>query len=354
MGILVLLLAAAATVLTVGWLYLLLRSAQEDWVAAAYNQILHNLDTMEKLRRKAQKNRETLEQYHGISRAVVKLLQDGSIEKQIHKLEQTNQKLQAGNLRSVSPLAIPGYVLQRERQAIGHGKLHKTILTQCMELYGKKYAPYRARAVLAQLLSYPLFGVAMSIAVGAILIGTGDRQMGVVVLSVGTLIVLVLDYAVYDELMDSVKKRRTAIAQQFPNVVSKLALLVTSGMIMERAWRETANSQTLELYREMQKTADELDNLVEPMTAYNNFLNRCNTKETTKLASAILQNLTKGNAEIGALLKEMAHEAWQERRHSAKRASEAANSKLMIPTMMLFIAILVMLMVPVAMNFSGF
>ena len=40
MGILVLLLAAAATVLTVGWLYLLLRSAQEDWVAAAYNQIL--------------------------------------------------------------------------------------------------------------------------------------------------------------------------------------------------------------------------------------------------------------------------------------------------------------------------
>ena len=116
MGILVLLLAAAATVLTVGWLYLLLRSAQEDWVAAAYNQILHNLDTMEKLRRKAQKNRETLEQYHGISRAVVMLLQDGSIEKQRHKLEQTNQKLQAENLRSVNPVAIPGYVLHRERQ----------------------------------------------------------------------------------------------------------------------------------------------------------------------------------------------------------------------------------------------
>jgi tight adherence protein C len=66
-----------------------------------------------------------------------------------------------------------------------------------------------------------------------------------------------------------------------------------------------------------------------------------------------MQNLSKGNAEIGRLLKNMAQEAWFERRRSAKRDAEKANSKLMIPTMLLFIAILVMLMVPVALNFSG-
>jgi len=98
---------------------------------------------------------------------------------------------------------------------------------------------------------------------------------------------------------------------------------------------------------------DELANLVDPATAYTNFLNRCNTKETTKLASAIIQNQSKGNAEIGQLLKSMAHEAWQDRRHTAKRDSEKANSKLMIPTMLLFLAILVMIMVPVAMNFAS-
>lgn len=103
-------------------------------------------------------------------------------------------------------------------------------------------------------------------------------------------------------------------AAQFPNVVSKLALLVTSGMIMDRAWRETAQSQDLELYQEMRITAEELSNLVDPTTAYTNFINRCNTKETTKLASAIIQSQSKGNAEIGALLKGMAHDAWQERR----------------------------------------
>lgn len=93
--------------------------------------------------------------------------------------------------------------------------------------------------------------------------------------------------------------------------------------------------------------------MVEPTAAYTNFINRCSTKETTKLASAIIQNQSKGNAEIGALLRSMSHDAWQERRHHAKRDSEAANSKLMIPTMMLFIAILVMIMVPVALNFSN-
>ena len=56
---------------------------------------------------------------------------------------------------------------------------------------------------------------------------------------------------------------------------------------------------------------------------------------------------------MGQLLKSMAHEAWQERRHTAKQDSEAANSKLMIPTMLLFLAILVMIMVPVAMSFSA-
>lgn len=172
-------------------------------------------------------------------------------------------------------------------------------------------------------------------------------------MGIGTILVLVLVYAMYDEANDQAAKRRAAISRQFPNTVSKLALLVTSGMIMDRAWRETAYSQDLELYQEMRRTAEELDNLVKPEVAYEGFINRCNTKETAKLASAIIQNLSKGNAEIGRLLQEMAREAWQERRHMAKRDSENANSKLMIPTMLLFVAILVMLMVPVAMNFSA-
>lgn len=344
---------AAATALTVGWLVLLSRVTNEDWIAAAFSRVLDNRERIDKLRREEAAARRRLEQYHGITRRVMGLFLSKDPSKEIRKLEEENEALQGGELSSVSVLDMPGYVLQRRFEAIGRGSIHKDILEKSVELYGKKYAEKKAAQLLARLLSYPLIGIAVSLMLGELMLCTGNTTSGLAIMAVGTLLVLVLVYALYDELGDRLNRRRAAIVRQFPNVVSKLALLVTSGMIMDRAWRETAESQELELYQEMRRTADEMDNLMDPVSAYSNFIDRCNTKETTKLASALIQSQSKGNAEIGKLLKGMAHEAWQERRHSAKKDSEKANSKLMIPTMLLFLAILVMIMVPVALSFSG-
>lgn len=342
-----------ATALSVFWLLLLNMVTKEDWIAAAFNVVVDNRMEMDRLRRKDAKKARELAQYHGVSARVMGLFLGGSSEKKIQQLQQQNDALQHGDLKSISLLPMPGYVLQRRVEAIGRGSIHKNILAKYTELYGKKYAANQTKRLLAQMLSYPMIGMAVSLALGALLFGSGNSKGGLAVMLVGTLLVLVLVYALYDEVGDRLSKRRDAISRQFPNVVSKLALLVTSGMIMDRAWRETAESQELELYQEMRKTSEELANLMDPVRAYTNFIDRCNTKETTKLASAIIQSQSKGNAEIGVLLKNMAHEAWQERRHTAKRDSEAANSKLMIPTMLLFLAILVIIMVPVALNFTA-
>lgn len=342
-----------ATLLAVMWLVLLNMTRQEDWAAAAYNAVLDNRIAMDKLRREDAVRQERLRQYHGISASFMKLFLGGSSEKKIARLERDNERLQRGNLKSLSIFPMPGYVLIHRFNAIGRGSFHKKIFTICQELYGRKHAENKTNQLIAKLLSYPIIGMVVPLALGPIAIAMGNSLAGAGILGVGTILILVLVYAMYDEVSDQAAKRRAAISRQFPNTVSKLALLVTSGMIMDRAWRETAYSQDLELYQEMRRTAEELDNLVKPEVAYESFINRCNTKETAKLASAIIQNLSKGNAEIGRLLQDMAKEAWLERRHMAKRDSEKANSKLMIPTMLLFVAILIMLMVPVAMNFSA-
>ena len=343
----------AATLLIVSWLILLGRVTREDWASAAYSKVLENIESIENLRRKEKEKGELL--LH--SRIILTVKQigilGGDAEKKIQQLEADCLRLHRGDLSSVNIMAMPGYVLMREFDAIGKGVIHKKVMTNCYELYGKKHAKCKARHILAKVLSYPIIGVAMTLIPGAIVIGAGNAAIGAAIICVGSLLVLVLVYALYDELRDRVKKRRAAISKQFPNVVSKLALLVTSGMVMDRAWKDTAHSHESELYLEMRKTSEELDNLVSPEVAYGNFISRCNTKETAKLASAILQNLSKGNAQVGKLIKDMAREAWQERRHMAKRDAERANSKLMIPTMLLFLAILVILMVPIAMNFSG-
>jgi len=342
-----------ATLLAAVWLLLLFQVSREDWVSAAFNKVVDNRMEIDRLRRKDAEGREKVSAYSGLAAKLMNVFVTTDSSKQQAKLDAQSDRLQSGDLRAVNVFEMPGYVLQRKIPAIGMGNIHKKLLEKCVELYGKKYAINKSKQLLARLLSYPIIGVAASLALGALLVAAGIQTVGIAVMGIGTMLVLVLVYAMYDELSDRLNKRREAISRQFPNVVSKLALLVTSGMIMDRAWRETAESQELELYQEMRRTSDELANLVDPATAYTNFINRCNTKETTKLASAIIQNQSKGNAEIGALLKSMAHEAWQDRRHTAKRDSEKANSKLMIPTMLLFLAILVMIMVPVAMNFAS-
>ena len=325
-----------ATILLIAWILLLGMVSKEDWIAAATNKVLDNRQEIDKLRMKDVLNAEALKQYHGVAGKVMSLFLGGNSEKQIQKIEKQTSDLQKGNLRGVSILPMPGYVLLRLIPSISNGAIYRTVMEKSIELYGKKYAANKAKQLMAQLLSYPLIGLFFTLALGAILVGVGQQMPGIGVMLGGSLLVVVLVYALYDELSDRVNKRRVAISRQFPNVVSKLALLVTSGMIMDRAWRETAESQGTELYMEMRRTSDELANLVEPAVAYMNFIDRCNTKETTKLATAIIQSLSKGNAEIGVLLKGMAHEAWQERRHMAKRDSEAANSKLMIPVVINF------------------
>ena len=349
----VFLILISATTLAALWLFLLFHVNQDDWVAAAYARVVDNRIEAERLRQRDAERAEQLARYHGVTAKAMGLLLGGSSDKKIAKLERRSQELQNGDLSSLSLLPMPGYVLLRRVDALGHGAAHKAILRKYTELYGRKYAPNKTLQLLAKLVSYAISGLALVLTLGGILTAASGAATGLTVTLLGTMLVCVLVYALYDEVSDRLNKRRAAITRQFPGVVSKLALLVTSGMIMDRAWRETAESQNGELYQEMRLTASELANLVEPAAAYTSFINRCATKETTKLASAIIQNQSKGNAEIGVLLRNMSHEAWQERRHTAKRDSEAANSKLMIPTMLLFVAILVLIMVPVAMSFAN-
>lgn len=337
--------AALASVVTVVWIVFLAMVNKEDWRIAAYNKILRNLEEIEKMQRREAKNKAKLSVYSGVTLWILKQFYDTDLSKKIRKLLKQNEKLKKGKLSGISIFVMPGYVIQRVFH-LEEKSMYPKMVQNFSELNGKKYAAYRAKALFANVFSYLLIGTAASLIVGVIAISLAGLQKGAAISGILFLLVIVLVYAQYDDVRDKLNKRRRAISKQFPNVVSKLALLVTSGMIMNKAWEETANSQNGELYLEMQKTAKELNNLVAPEAAYANFIDRCNTKETAKLASALIQNLSKGNAEIGKLLKSMAAEAWEERQHTAKKDGEKANSLLMIPTMILFISILIMIMVP--------
>lgn len=343
-----------AVVFSLIYLNFLRLMEEEDVKIAIYNKILDNQEEMEKLFRKADKNSKTLDLYSGVSRLVAGLFLPVHYDKKINKIAKENDKLKSGNIKSVGVWNMPGYVLFRKWELIGKSDFHKKLMIMSNEVYGRKYGKFRARKIIANMISILLLISSISMIFGAFIQAGNSSGEGLLIILIGMGAAGILAYGMYDEIKKKAEKRIKSIRRQFPNIASKLALLVTSGMVMDRAWKLTAYSSDKELYLEMQKTSKELDNLIPPKVAYGEFINRCNSKETTSLASAILQNMSKGNAEIGRFLNKIAQDAWIERRHMAKRDSENATSQLMIPTLILFISIMMMILVPIAMNFGGF
>ena len=353
MQIVLIILMILSSALIAIWFVLLFKSSQEDAVSAAYHKLFANTVKVDQLRQKDALKAAALAQFTGITHSFMKIIYGGDNSKEIAKLEHLNTALRNGEIDRAGMAALPGHVVRRNFSVVGRGNLYKTLQIRHIELYGKKNAEYMTNGVLAAMCSYAIIGVGVSLALGSLLTALDIGTIGPAVLLVGTGLAIMMAYSLYDEPRAKTANRRETIARQFPNVVSKLALLVCSGMIMDRAWNDTAASNEGVLYTEMRKTSHELSQNIAPEAAYSNFIVRCNTKETSKLASAILQNLSKGNAEIGNLLRELAREAWQERRHMAKRDAEKANSQLLIPTMLLFISILLMIAVPIAMMLGG-
>ena len=212
-------------------------------------------------------------------------------------------------------------------------------IREIAEINGKKYAEYYFYVTTGAQITYGYTLLTLML-----LFALATQTMLIAAMGVALAVLIVL----YEEqnFENSLGERRDALLAEFPQILSKLTLLVNSGMVMRDAWNKVAATGTGVTYQEMQLTTEEFRNGVSELEAYRNCADRCAIKEIRRFASTMIQNLQKGNAEIAFFLREMADEMWEEKKHLAKRKGEAANSKLMLPTAMIFIGILVMIMVP--------
>ncbi|MGI6012484.1 MAG: type II secretion system F family protein [Ruminococcus sp.] len=213
-------------------------------------------------------------------------------------------------------------------------------IKEIAEVQGKRYAEYYFYVINAAKWTYGFTVLVLLSLLGALANNLMALLFGMVMSG------LVMWYV--DELLnDRLTERRDKLLADLPQVLSKLTLLVNSGMVLREAWEKAAEGGKRVLYLEMQTTVQEMNNGVPEMEAYRNFADRCAIKQVRRFTSTVMQNMQKGNAELSYFLKEMSDEMWEEKKHLVKRQGEAANSKLLIPTAMIFIGILIMIMVPV-------
>lgn len=143
-----------------------------------------------------------------------------------------------------------------------------------------------------------------------------------------------------------VQMKREEILMQLPAVLSKLVLLMNSGMVLREAWSRVATCGTGALYMEMQKVKEEIGNGRMEIEAYQRFAERCSGREIRKFTAIIQQNLTKGNGELLSYLQDLSTEMWELKKNEVQKKADAAVRRLMFPMVLVFGTVLVMVIVP--------
>lgn len=210
-------------------------------------------------------------------------------------------------------------------------------------LYDARYTDYYLRVCAAQRISLSLLIVVLGFAI----FGLANDVLILFVL----LIFGIAAYFYFSGLQtEQIKKRSDIYLSDFPDIVSKIALLINAGMILKEAWMKVATTGTSPIYQEMQKTVDDMENGMAEVDAYYAFGTRCVIPEIKKFSSTLSQGVVKGNAELVTMVQEQNAEIWLARKHRAKQQGEKAGSKLMIPIMIMFVGILVVIIVPIFAN----
>lgn len=281
-----------------------------------------------------------------------KIKQGKALKKKQNEAKKQLEILKQGKISALDIIPLAGYRILQIFGWDATNDIVKKLNQKCVQFKEKKEAINYTYYLLASLMGNLLMGlVAFFAAMGigfAMNLGTRSIVMGIVAFAIFGLI----GYLPYDNVTQVVTKRQEDITREFPQVMSKLTLLTVAGMEVSQAWKLASNSGKGTLYEEMTRVLLDFDNNVSPVEAYSRFIAKCNNAYTTKLATAIIQNTSKGNSEIVNLFRQLNDESWLEHKHSARRMGEKIQAKLLVPTMLMFAGILILVIVPVMSGFS--
>ncbi len=165
------------------------------------------------------------------------------------------------------------------------------------------------------------------------------------------MVAIVFFFASGKDLVSKAEKKKENMRKSYPKVLRQLALYVGAGMTVKAAFTKIAeDSKTLQtdemIYEEMRYACHEMGQGIGEASAYERFGNRTGLSEYIKLAGLLSQSLKRGNPGFVMRLRSEADNAMRERVLEARKAGEEAQTKLLVPMMMMLAVVMVMIMIP--------
>lgn len=188
------------------------------------------------------------------------------------------------------------------------------------------------------------------------------QNLVIKVLALEVVISVLLFFSSKEKQKEQIKIRKNSMQMEYPEIVSKMAILMGAGMTIEQAWnkitgryldkKEKKKIKEVPIYETMLVTQRETMDGKSPRKAYNSFAVNTDLSCYQRFVRIILQSLQKGNKGVLTMLEKESDDAFKERRLTAKRLGEEASTKMLMPLLLMMGVVIAIVMAPAIISFK--
>lgn len=244
-----------------------------------------------------------------------------------------------GNTFPLNQLYSVGFSWSSSKLFQLKGKRAAELRAQASLLYDPQYAEYYANVAWAQTITLVHLFQTITFLMAGIM-----YESAFLMLVGGIFLSMVVAAYCLENMKNTLTKRTEECEAQLPEVVSTMAVLVNSGMVLREAWNMVADNGTGAFYELMRKAAENMKNGYSDADAIFLFGKASNSTEIKKFTSALLQSMEKGGAELSSFLAHQSSELWSAKRQRMLQAGEKAATKLLLPIVLIFVGVIIIVM----------
>jgi len=168
-----------------------------------------------------------------------------------------------------------------------------------------------------------------------------------------------ISYQKDQEIHKQAKERNTQLQDSFPEFISKLLLLMESGMSIRGAffrigedYQKKRQFEKNYLYEEVLYICRQMKNGMMEREGYELLGKRCGLACYKKLSGLLIQHLQKGGSNILETLRGESAKAMEEQKRELQKKGEEMGTKLLFPMIMMLGIVMVFIMVPALYSFQ--
>lgn len=240
-----------------------------------------------------------------------------------------------------------GLVLQDIKFLSLTGRMGNFLRDKAKLIYTRKYSEFYARIIWAQALSFGLLCSAISFVLAGIV-----NDMAMFLGLLGVVMAVLPGWYFVSHLGDQVNSRQSACEKEFPIAISKMALIVNSGVILHDAWEVVANGNSGVFYDLMKKSCEEMKNGKADIDAIYEFGVATSSQDIKKFTSALIQSIERGGGELPSFLSNQSKELWAHHRQVLLQKGEKAAGALLMPIVLMFFGVMLIVIVAAMQSFS--